>query len=93
VLRGTPVTATPRWRPYQRYDIIVRNVIQAVSEMQSGESGNSGDVRLLLLVVGLVITAVTYGSASSGGGTYIIAYGPMIVGVIKIIRGLAAMNG
>jgi hypothetical protein len=43
----------------------------------------------LLLVVGIVITAATYGSASESGGTYIIAYGPIVVGVIKIIRGLA----
>ena len=45
-----------------------------------------------LLLLGILITAVTYGSASSGGGTYIIAYGPMILGVIKIIRGLAGMS-
>jgi uncharacterized membrane protein len=50
-------------------------------------------IGVLLLLVGIVITAATYGSASAGGGTYIIAYGPMIVGVIKIFRGLAAMNG
>ena len=47
----------------------------------------------LLLVIGIIVTAVTYGSASTSGGTYIIAYGPIIVGVIKIFRGLAAMNG
>ena len=47
----------------------------------------------LLLVIGIVVTAATYGSASTSGGTYIIAYGPIIVGVIKIFRGLAAMNG
>jgi hypothetical protein len=48
---------------------------------------------VVLLVVGIVITAVTYGSASSEGGTYIIAYGPMIVGVIRIFRGLARLGG
>lgn len=47
---------------------------------------------LVLLVIGIVITAVTYGSASQGGGTYIIAYGPMIVGVIRIFRGLARLG-
>ena len=46
----------------------------------------------LLLGVGIVVTAATYGSASESGGTYLIAYGPMIVGVIKIVRGLAGMN-
>jgi hypothetical protein len=47
----------------------------------------------VLLGIGIVVTVATYGSASQSGGTYIIAYGPMIVGVIKIFRGLAAMNG
>lgn len=44
----------------------------------------------LLLGVGLLITLVTYDSASQSGGTYVIAYGPMIVGVIRLFRGLAA---
>jgi hypothetical protein len=48
---------------------------------------------LVLLVIGIVITAVTYGSASQAGGTYVIAYGPMIVGVIRIFRGLARLGG
>ncbi|TMQ13367.1 MAG: hypothetical protein E6J90_28835 [Deltaproteobacteria bacterium] len=46
----------------------------------------------VLLLIGIIITAATYGSASQSGGTYIIAYGPIVVGVIKIIRGLAAMG-
>ena len=43
---------------------------------------------LVLLVIGLVVTAVTYSSASRDGGTYIIAYGPMVVGAIRLLRGL-----
>lgn len=43
-------------------------------------------------MVGIVVTAATYGSASTQGGTYIIAYGPIIFGVIHIIRGLAWMS-
>lgn len=43
----------------------------------------------LLLVIGLVVTFVTFGSASArGGGTYLIAYGPIGVGAGSIIRGL-----
>jgi hypothetical protein len=44
-----------------------------------------------LAVLGLVITSVTYSSASTAGGTYVIAYGPIIVGIVKIVRGLALM--
>jgi hypothetical protein len=47
-------------------------------------------VGFLLLGLGLIITLVTYSSVSQSGGTYVVAYGPMIVGVIRIFRGLAA---
>ena len=62
--------------------------------MGNDESG-SGDIALglVLIVVGILITAVTYGSASTSGGTYIVAYGPIIVGVIKLFRGLARSSG
>jgi len=43
----------------------------------------------ILLGVGLLITVGTYNSASQSGGTYFIAYGPMIVGVIRLFKGLA----
>jgi hypothetical protein len=49
-------------------------------------------VGALIFVVGLVITVATYSSASSGGGTYVVAYGPMIVGVVWVIRGIAAVS-
>jgi hypothetical protein len=31
---------------------------------------------------------MTYDHASRAGGTYIVAYGPIIVGVINLFRGL-----
>jgi hypothetical protein len=47
---------------------------------------------LIFFAIGLVITLVTYSSATSGrgGGTYIVAWGPMVVGVIRIFRGLVS---
>jgi len=44
----------------------------------------------ILLVIGILVTAFTYDSASHEGGTYIIAWGPMIYGAIRVIKGLAA---
>lgn len=44
---------------------------------------------LILIAIGVIITAVTYDSASREGGTYIVAYGPIIVGVIRLFKGLA----
>jgi len=43
----------------------------------------------LLIVIGVVITTVTYDSASREGGTYIVAWGPIAVGVVRVIKGLA----
>jgi uncharacterized membrane protein HdeD (DUF308 family) len=45
-------------------------------------------IGVVLLVIGILVTAVTYSDASKSGGTYTIAYGAMIVGVINIVRGL-----
>ena len=47
----------------------------------------------VIFLIGLLITVFTYKSASdsSGGGTYFVAFGPMIVGIIAVIRGLIAM--
>jgi hypothetical protein len=44
----------------------------------------------VLLVVGLFITIISYSSASNrGSGSYVIMYGPIIFGVLRIVRGLA----
>ena len=50
-------------------------------------------VGLLLLIVGIAITSATYSSASTQGGTYIVAYGPIIFGVIRLFRGLFRLGG
>jgi hypothetical protein len=48
----------------------------------------------ILFAVGLLITIFTLGHAesSTGGGTYIVAWGPMIFGILAVIRGLLAMS-
>ena len=47
---------------------------------------------LVLFFVGLIITLATKDAAeSNGGGTYVVAYGPMVVGVLNVLRGLAGI--
>ena len=41
----------------------------------------------VLALIGIVLTVVTY-SAASGGGHYVVAYGPAIVGLITFVKGL-----
>jgi hypothetical protein len=52
-------------------------------------------IGILLLVIGIVITAGTYSAAasSSSGGHYFLAYGPIAVGIINIFRGLFHLGG
>jgi hypothetical protein len=45
------------------------------------------------VVAGIVITAATYDAASTHGGLYIIAYGPIVFGSLRLLRGLIALNG
>jgi len=41
------------------------------------------------IVIGGLITALTYSFASTAGvGIYVVAYGPVVVGVIRIVQGL-----
>ena len=49
----------------------------------------------IFLGLGLILTVATFGAAASSptGGTYIIAYGPMIYGGITLLRGVAGRNG
>jgi len=42
---------------------------------------------LVMMAIGIGVTAATY-SAASGGGTYIMAWGPIVYGFITLIRGL-----
>jgi hypothetical protein len=48
----------------------------------------------ILFAVGLLITVFTLGHAesSAGGGTYIVAWGPMVFGIVAVIRGLLALS-
>jgi hypothetical protein len=52
--------------------------------------GGNITIGVVLIVVGLGITAASYSSASAGGGKYVVAWGAVLVGVIRLIRGLAA---
>jgi hypothetical protein len=56
------------------------------AEIRKGAVKQIG-VGLLMLVIGVVITAATY-SMASNGGIYVVAYGPVIFGAIAILRGL-----
>jgi hypothetical protein len=41
-----------------------------------------------ICVLGIIVTVVTYGAATSGGGTYFVCWGAIIFGAIDFIIGL-----
>lgn len=46
----------------------------------------------ILLLGGILVTVLTRDAAASrGGGSYIVAYGPMIWGFIQIVRGIGGV--
>jgi len=51
-------------------------------------------IGLVFFIAGLAITAATYSHAASSpsGGTYIVAWGPMVFGVLSIVRGMVALR-
>src|SRR5262249_55721879 len=40
------------------------------------------------LLGGLIVTAVTYSAARSGGGTYVVAWGAIAFGVVQLFQGV-----
>lgn len=77
----------------QAYEIITH-----LRNMQDDGKKAAGRKNILigagLLVLGLIITIGTYSAASSsGGGTYVISFGPIIFGVIRLIQGLVQIAG
>lgn len=73
--------------PYDVAAQIVKRVFEYRSELKRKEGGKAIGCGLLMLIVGGVVTGVTYASAS-GGGTYIVTTGLFIVGGITLIVGL-----
>ena len=87
-ITGLPQQSSAPYAPESYSAVDSYAVDMAVAERRSRKQK---DIVLgsILLVVGLLITVGTYNSASQSGGTYFIAYGPMIVGVIRLFKGLA----
>ena len=93
-----PYGSTPGMQPYQPGQPVGVPDFQPAGASALASAARKRGIQQIaigavLFLVGLVITLATYGSASSSrtGGTYFIAYGPMIFGVISMIRGAIAL--
>jgi hypothetical protein len=48
-------------------------------------------VGTMLVVVGVVITAATYSTARNDGDRYLLAFGPIVIGAIAMVRGFIGL--
>jgi hypothetical protein len=94
---GTTATCDCGWSFVEEKMTAPRNVARQSEDELEREQRSRGARQLglgaLFLLAGIVITAVTYGGASQSGGTYVIAYGPIVYGIYSIIRGIVTMSG
>jgi curved DNA-binding protein CbpA len=72
--------------PYDLAADVTKNVFEYRSKLKRKEGLQGIGCGLLMLIVGGIITAVTY-SAASGGGTYIVTTGLFIIGALTLIVG------
>lgn len=86
--------------PYQQSGpgfAMPKGTYQQPTKNLSGYARRRGLIQVLIgaviFVIGLAITIGTYhaASTSSSGGTYFVAYGPMIAGLIAVVRGLITL--
>ncbi len=70
-------------------------VVDAPTAGGPDTAGGAILVGIALIIVGLLISFVTYAAASSSpsGGFYLVAYGPVIAGVALLVRGLLGSSG
>lgn len=48
-------------------------------------------VGVMLLVVGALVTAATYSTARHDGDRYLLAFGPIVIGAIAMVRGFIGL--
>jgi len=70
----------------------VRGITPTAEESYSGNGQRNMLVGGLWCLGGILVTAVTYANASSGGGRYVVAWGAIVFGAVQFFKGLANLN-
>src|SRR5579884_2844128 len=74
--------------------IVVQNTRDALANAKSSAGQKNMLYGALWCIGGIVVTVGTYGAAaSSGGGSYVVAWGAIIFGAVQFFRGLAQSAG
>lgn len=73
--------------PVEIAKTIVDNMAEEIRKHENEKAGKDVGLGILSLVIGLIVTAASYSSASAGG-SYVIATGAIIYGIIQMFRGI-----
>jgi hypothetical protein len=86
----TEQPAAPEFTPQLDLNPSEMNAHRSTEAAGGGWLNGSVMLGLVLVAIGLGVTFFSYAAASSaGGGTYTVAWGAILVGVIRIVRGLS----
>lgn len=69
-------------------DIVIKNLQRQFKEEKNKIANNNMLYGALWCSGGLLITFLTYTSASKGGGSYVITWGAIIWGILQFVKGL-----
>lgn len=70
---------------------IVKQVTDEIAKARRKEASKDLALGGVICGIGLFVTIVSLFNAS-GGGTYVVAYGAIIVGAVKLIKGFSTMS-
>ncbi|GAA4606956.1 hypothetical protein GCM10023195_25840 [Actinoallomurus liliacearum] len=86
-----PYQGPPQNGPYQNAPF-QGSPYQGVDDGERRRATRAIGIGAAFFVIGLLITVLTYSHASgSGGGVYVVAWGPMLFGGIRMIIGLVLL--
>ncbi|MEV5710931.1 hypothetical protein, partial [Actinoallomurus sp. NPDC052274] len=86
-----PYQSPPQNGPYQNAPF-QGSPYQGVDDGERRRATRAIGIGAAFFVIGLLITVLTYSHASgSGGGVYVVAWGPMLFGGIRMIIGLVLL--
>ncbi len=72
---------------------IVDTLQEQIADAKKKRAGKDALYGGLWFFGGILVTVLTYASASNGGGTYFVAWGAIIFGGIQFFRGIAGLAG
>ncbi|HEY4056276.1 MAG TPA: hypothetical protein VGM39_06685 [Kofleriaceae bacterium] len=88
----TPASRQPPLQSFQQQEESSGDILMRMARDEQRRSAKSDMlIGAVMCAFGIIVTAATFSSASTGGGTYVIAWGPAIFGAIRFFRGLSRL--